>query len=86
MGADRDRRHGGNRLFLREDDAERALAECLRDEPEGRALLHVQEIAVDPLAAPSLNWAPPSVGYFDLRLRIAGADQAPAVVIIVTMR
>jgi hypothetical protein len=42
-------------VFLSEDDANQALAECIRDEPEWRGLLRVQEVAVDPLAAPSAN-------------------------------
>jgi hypothetical protein len=42
-------------VFLSEDDADRALAECLRDEPEWRGLLRVQELELDSQAAPSLN-------------------------------
>jgi hypothetical protein len=42
-------------VFLREGDAERALAECVRDEPEWRGLLGVREIELDLLAAPSPN-------------------------------
>jgi hypothetical protein len=42
-------------VFLNEEDAERALAECIEDEPGWRGLLRVQDIEVDPLAAPSAN-------------------------------
>jgi hypothetical protein len=42
-------------VFLSEDDAELALAECIVDKPGWRGLLRVQEIEVDSLAAPSLN-------------------------------
>jgi hypothetical protein len=42
-------------VFLSDGDAERALAECLRDEPEWRGLLRVREIELEPLAAPSPN-------------------------------
>ena len=31
-------------VFLRPDDAERALEDCLRDEPAWRGLLRVEEI------------------------------------------
>jgi hypothetical protein len=31
-------------VFVCEEDAQRALEECLRDEPEWRTLLRVQEI------------------------------------------
>ena len=31
-------------LFLTEQDAQRALADCLRDEPEWRYLLRIEEI------------------------------------------
>jgi hypothetical protein len=31
-------------VFLQPDEAERALADCLRDEPEWRGLLRVKEI------------------------------------------
>jgi hypothetical protein len=31
-------------VFLRRDDAEDALADCLRDEPEWRSLLRIEEI------------------------------------------
>jgi len=31
-------------VFLRPDEAERALEDCLRDEPEWRGLLRVEEI------------------------------------------
>lgn len=31
-------------VFVCEEDAQRALAECLRDEPEWRTLVRVQEI------------------------------------------
>jgi hypothetical protein len=31
-------------VFLRPDEAERALEDCLRDEPEWRGLLRVKEI------------------------------------------
>jgi hypothetical protein len=34
-------------VFLCEQDAQRALEECLRDEPEWRGLLRVQEIDLE---------------------------------------
>ena len=34
-------------LFLREEDAERALAECLGDEPDWTGLLYVVPIELD---------------------------------------
>jgi hypothetical protein len=34
-------------LFLREKDAERALADCLRNEPEWTGLLRVEPIELD---------------------------------------
>jgi hypothetical protein len=34
-------------LFLREEDAERALEECLRDEPQWTGLLTIAEIELD---------------------------------------
>jgi hypothetical protein len=38
-------------LFLREEDAERALAECMRDEPQWAGLLRVERIELDELSA-----------------------------------
>jgi hypothetical protein len=34
-------------LFLREEDARRALAECLKDEPEWLGMLYVEPIELD---------------------------------------
>jgi hypothetical protein len=34
-------------LFLREEDAERALEECLCDEPQWAGLLHVEPVVLD---------------------------------------
>jgi hypothetical protein len=34
-------------LFLREQDAERALADCLRDEPEWADILRVKPLELD---------------------------------------
>jgi hypothetical protein len=36
-------------LFLREEDAERALEECLRDEPQWAGLLSVEPVELDEL-------------------------------------
>ncbi len=33
-------------LYLRQEDARRALEDCLRDEPQWRGLLWVEEIAL----------------------------------------
>ena len=40
-------------LFLCEEDAQRALTECLRDEPEWRGLLGIEQIEL--LGDASLN-------------------------------
>jgi hypothetical protein len=40
-------------VCLREEDAQRVLEDCLRDEPQWRGLLHVAEIALS--AETSLN-------------------------------
>jgi len=42
-------------VYLCEEDAQRTLKDCLCDEPEWRGLLTVQQIELDPLAAPSPN-------------------------------
>ena len=34
-------------LFITEEDAKRALADCLRDEPQWRGLLRVEEVELD---------------------------------------
>jgi hypothetical protein len=41
-------------VFVLQEDAQRALEECVRDEPEWRTLLRVQEIEFAG-ASPSLN-------------------------------
>jgi len=40
-------------VFLSRDEAEQALADCLRDEPQWQGLLHVEEIELEVLS--SLN-------------------------------
>jgi hypothetical protein len=42
-------------VYLSEEDAQRALDDCLCDEPQWRGLLTVQQIELDPSAAPSPN-------------------------------
>jgi hypothetical protein len=42
-------------VFLTADEAERALEDCLQDEPGWRGLLHVREIQLDADATPSAN-------------------------------
>jgi hypothetical protein len=42
-------------IFVREDDAQRALEECFRDEPEWRDLLQVVEVEFTQGADASLN-------------------------------
>ena len=34
-------------LFITEEDAKRALEDCLRDEPDWRGLLRVEEVELD---------------------------------------
>lgn len=38
-------------VFLSRQEAERALADCLRDEPGWQGLLHVEEIELEALAS-----------------------------------
>jgi hypothetical protein len=38
---------GGARAFITEEDARRALEDCLRDEPKWRGLLEVTEVELD---------------------------------------
>ena len=40
-------------VYLAEEDAQRALEDCLCDEPQWRGLLSVQQIELVPSAAPS---------------------------------
>lgn len=42
-------------LFITEEDAQRALEDCLRDEPQWRGRLWVEEVELDEAAAASLN-------------------------------
>jgi hypothetical protein len=42
-------------LFLREEDARRALAECLRDEPDWAGLLYVAPVELDERNVSSAN-------------------------------
>ena len=41
--------------FVREEDAELALADCLADEPEWRGLLRIKELELAGPTEPSLN-------------------------------
>jgi hypothetical protein len=40
-------------VFLCEEDAQRALADCLKDEPEWRSLLRVEEVELEASAFPN---------------------------------
>jgi hypothetical protein len=42
-------------VFLAEADAQRALEDCLRDEPQWRGQLHVEEIELSDAPSVSLN-------------------------------
>jgi hypothetical protein len=42
-------------VFLAEADAQRALEDCLRDEPQWRGPLHVEEIELSDAPSVSLN-------------------------------
>jgi hypothetical protein len=62
-------------VFLAAGDAERALAECVRDEPEWRGLLHVHQIQLDEEAAPvrlPTDFAD-TLRAFDRRTMLSGA-------------
>jgi hypothetical protein len=40
-------------VYLCEDDAQRALDDCLRDEPQRRGLLHVAEVELSAETSPN---------------------------------
>jgi hypothetical protein len=42
-------------VYLCEQDAQRALEDCLRDEPEWRGPLRVEEVELSNAASPSQN-------------------------------
>ena len=42
-------------VYLCEGDAQRALEDCLRDEPHWRGLLRVEKVELSDAASPSLN-------------------------------
>ena len=47
LRARRARRPRGDRPYVQEDDARRALEECLRDEPDWVGMLYVKPIELD---------------------------------------
>lgn len=64
-------------LFVRREDGEQALADCLSDEPQWRGLLRLEEIGLAGASGLSLNRAQsrPAAPSATLRGRTAGTSR-----------